>query len=182
MIFYKDIFGSVDDFVIPRDYMAELIDWNRGHDWTFMDVDCVLTDYAKSWMLEKGIILKKQAALFKADPFEEWYIHSDHKIYDVGINFVVQGEGEMQWIDTSGATESPVHQIREGSDAIYTHITVPKIKVLDSWSGKCGIVNTRVAHRISTLSSTMPIPRLCLSFRPDRTKCDITFDKLYNLI
>jgi len=176
MILYKDIPGTVNDFVIPRDYMSMVTDFTRGHDWKFVDTDYFLTDYAKNWFLDKGVIFKNQSALFKAEPNGVWDIHSDSKINDLGINFVLQGDGEMQWVDPIGADEVIITE----QGVLYPFYVNPTdIKVLGSWLGTCGIVNIKLPHRISTLNSN--IPRVCFSLRPDRTKCDITFDKLYSL-
>jgi hypothetical protein len=176
MILYKDIPGLVSDFVIDRDFVPMVKDVPMGHGWRFVDTDYFLTEYAKNWFLEKGVILKKQAALFKADANNIWGIHTDSKINDLGINFVWQGSGEMQWVELTDAEEFTIHENRVEFPG-YRHAT--DTRVLDGWTGSCGIVNIKIPHRISTINSN--IPRICFSLRPDRTKCDMTFDKLYNL-
>jgi len=176
MNLYKDIPGLVSDFVINRDFVPMVNNINEGHGWKFVDTDYFLTSYAKNWFLDRGVILKTQAALFKAAPNNIWGVHADSKINDLGINFVLQGFGEMQWVDPIGAEEFVIH---ENGVEFPGYGDSKDTQILDAWSGSCGIVNIKIPHRISTLNSN--IPRICFSLRPDRTKCDMTFDKLASL-
>jgi len=176
MIFYKDLPGQVSDYVIPRDYMSMVTEFRTAHDWRFVDTDYFLNDYGRNWFLEKGLVFKKQSSLFKGEPHIISSFHSDSKINDLGINFILQGEGEMQWVEPVGATE--IEYPDQGA-YIQTWINIQEIKVLGTWTGKCAMVNVKVPHRVTTLNSD--VPRVCFSLRPDLTKCSMNFDKLYNL-
>lgn len=177
MNFYKDIPAKVSDFVIERDYMSMVGDYNHGHDWRFVDTDYFLTDYAQNWFRERGVALKKQSSLFKADAGSIWPIHTDSKVNDLGINFVLQGTGEMQWVEPVGAEES-MYQEHGVEYPVYRN--AKEILVLGAWAGTCGVVNIKVPHRISTVNSS--VPRICFSLRPDRTRCDMTFSQLASLV
>jgi hypothetical protein len=174
-MYYKDIPHEVSKFVHNHNVDNILSRMNPGHDWRFIDTDYFLTDFAKQWFLEMGLILKPKSALFKADANPDPYlIHSDSQINDTGINFILSGAGEMQWVEPDNAF---VHMIEDQGTHYTMYDNSTNIKVLEKWTGTCGIVNVKVPHRILVTSD---VPRVCFSLRPDLTKCQIYFDQLYH--
>lgn len=179
MSFYKNIPHQVHEFVHSRNFDTILVGMNPGHDWRFVDTDYFLTDFAKGWFSDRGIILKPKAALFKADanPKRSAYrIHSDSQINDTGINFILSGAGEMQWVEP---THAEINDVNDQGTVYPMYDNASDIKILDKWSGTCGIVNVKVPHRILVTSS---VPRICFSLRPDLTKCQIYFNQACDLI
>lgn len=176
MIYYKDLPYTVSDFVHNHDVTSIVNSMPYGHAWRWVDTAFFLTDFAKNWFHERGIILKVGAALFKADPHVVNGIHSDSQVNDIGFNFIMSGYGEMQWVDPIGADE--VYVDDKGTN-YPTYVNASEIKILDVWTGTAALVNIKIPHRISTLSN---VPRVCLSLRPDLTKCNINFNSIYDLI
>jgi hypothetical protein len=178
MIYYKNIPHHVNEFVHSHNVDEILAKMNSGHDWKFVDTEYFLTDFAKKWFSDRGMILKSQSALFKADVHGTSLhgIHSDSHINDTGINFILSGAGEMQWVEPSNAI---VNVVNDQGTTYPMFDNATEIKILDKWSGTCGIVNVKVPHRIVVTSD---VPRICFSIRLDLTKCQIYFNQACDLI
>ena len=177
---YVNLPRYIRDFLIPHDNLSELVPVVDGH----KGISCPLTKFVSAegigWFKQQGIRLKSSIILFRARCNTEGPAHIDSPYIDntsrpglhlYAFNFVLEGRGEMQWVEVAEHTLKPF--VRPVVDLagtvldVYTGIPIvkqvsgSKITVLDTWTGDTGFVNIETFHRIVTTD----VDRVCLSVR-----------------
>lgn len=159
-------------YIKPVDYPRMLPD-DEGHNWCVVNLTEFVTTEGIKWFLQRGLVLRSAAYLFRISPNYEGPIHCDAANY--AINFVLGGHGTMEWISDIDATTyvANVHGL-----SYERYKDIKKFSVSDTWTGTAGVVRVNVPHRVTT-SDTF---RYCLSLRTIERVSPKTFDDVVKLI
>jgi hypothetical protein len=169
-IFFKD-------FLIKQDNLVELIPITKSHPWIDYPVNKFINPEGIAWFTNHNIILKS-ALLFRAHANIIGPAHIDglpNKPTNYGFNFVLEGHGEMQWLDVEKIEITSYTTLHNIKHTYAKSASDSNITVLDSWSGNAGIVKINTFHRIVTSD----VDRVCLSVRPS---LPISFEEAVNII
>ena len=176
MINYLNLPNEMKNFLKEFDYI-DLTKNIFDHGWKFMPMDSVLTNEGKQWFVDKKIVLRKNAIIFKIPKNVTGPIHVDStqpEENDCAFNFVLSGHGKMQWITNLEATEI-TFKYNSGYYKLYENIV--KFEILDVWEGNIGLVRINVPHRVVTTDSD----RYCISIRLEKGSSPNTFNELSKL-
>lgn len=143
-----------------------VIDKPISHNWTNIPTEEIFTPFGFNFFEDKKIKLRPHLRFFRCISNQSGSIHIDSDLYDCAFNFVVKGNGKMQWV----SLEEP--EFRDGN---YTQSTnskgsfkfAPKYKSLivdEEWSGECALVRINSFHRVVCGDET----RYCVSVRPSK--------------
>jgi hypothetical protein len=162
MINYIDLPRELKQYQIIPSNLDELIPKRSTHYWNTWDLSMFFTKEGLNWFSDRGIVLQSFGNLFRAPANFEAPIHTDVPS-EFALNFVLEGYGEMQWVEAEGEKESKVFVTENGGVYPYTRYkSISKVDVLDKWTGDMALVRTTNFHRIKT----MEVDRICLSVRP----------------
>jgi len=151
-----------------------------GHRWNYILLNDVLTLEGIQWFLSRKIFLRGDVHLFRLPKNSEGAIHidgveSNEKVVDYAFNFVIEGHGEMQWIDNIVGTED-IYDLEYSNYVAYSN--VESYNVIDTWSGDMALVRINVPHRVVTTDTD----RYCISLRTLPHMHPTTFDEVVKLI
>ena len=177
MIYYKDLPDEVaSTFLKEIDFKQ--VPYRPGFSFTIIDNDDCLTSAGKQWFKDRNIIIFDKSLLFQSTADTEHPVHNDGDHIDAAFNFVLNRQGELQFLgDVEGdlSIQDKVEDGRKFSFDRYRNVT--KMTIVDRWQGHAGVVRIGEAHRTVTSSE----PRFCLSIRI-RTSSPVTkFDDLIKL-
>jgi hypothetical protein len=154
MINYIELSSQLKQYLTIPNNLDELVPKSNSHYWTVQKLSLFLSDEGIRWFSDKGFALQGSAALFRAPANFDSPIHRDEPF---AFNFVLQGYGEMQWVEAEGDLEVNTYEY-------YTYErykTVSRVNILDKWTGDIALVKSSIFHRIHT----MEVDRICLSVR-----------------
>jgi hypothetical protein len=173
---YINLPKYVRDFVIKHDNLSELVPIINGHSGVFYPTTKFITTEGVEWFNNHGIQLRPNCLLFRARCNTTGIAHIDGTKLDLdsqliphlcAFNFVLEGHGEMQWVevdkyisDGEFKTQVPSTQVI-ASVPIVTQEPGSEITVLDTWTGDTGFVRIETFHRVVTSD----VDRVCLSVR-----------------
>jgi hypothetical protein len=154
MINYFNLPSKFELFIKKFDYVS-LAHNKQKHDYVKLSTRLVLNEYGNIWFKKKGFKLQTIFLLFRIPKNFIGHIHYDnvtenHSKY--GFNYVLDGQGIMQWVD----------------DRVYQDIdyvnnkTVKDCFITDSWNGNMALVRTNTLHRVVNIGNT---DRYVASFR-----------------
>ena len=151
MINYKELDEDFLNFGIQKINYKELFDSNitTPHFWIDQKVEDIFTPEGLDFFAQRQIKLRETTRIFKLNAGITSLIHIDSEYYDAALNFVVEGDGEMQWCEVDGpAITGSYTQSNSfaGSYKAFTNYTT--LKVIEKWNGKCAAVNISVPHRM----------------------------------
>ena len=173
-MYYINLPEYVKNFtkVIPH---KDLLKHVNGHDWCQILTKEFLTDDGIDWFLTKGIKLKSTALLFKIPGNFEGPIHSEnHAKNNFAFNFVIEGKGQMQWIENIQATTKP-STANNTNYTVYTDIN--SFEIADVWEGDIGLVRIDIPHRVVSY-----LERYCVSIRTVYDSAPKIFDDAVHMI
>ena len=165
MIYYKKLDDNFVDYGIQKLNFSELNFPNeQPHEWVYLPVNEVFTSAGLQFFKDKNIKLRSTARIFKIIAgCQISPIHIDSEYYDAAFNFVVEGDGKMEWVTVDGIESYSSYTQSNASAGAYKRIVdFSKIEINDSWSGKCALVRIGTPHRV--LGGTHD--RYCVSARP----------------
>jgi hypothetical protein len=158
---YKDLPRELLQFTKPIDYET-LLKYKFGHDWTYIYVNDFLTEEGLLWFSSRNFFLRKDVQLFKIVKNYVGTFHSDSYSNDNGIefafNFVLSGQGTMQWADDIIGNKVIV---KHNNTSYEKYHDAKDFKILDEWSGDLGIVKINAMHRVVNKNQH----RYCASIR-----------------
>jgi len=182
MKYHRPLPSSFRDLLIRKDVdIVNIAEEHKliKHRWVVVPTNDVVTDEGCEWFKKNNIPLSKYVAVFKLEKFYNGPIHVDAPPQKFGFNFVVCGQGEMQWVDFDGEPEETVWAINGWtSEKYHTFHNVTNVSVIESWSGTDGIVRVDVPHRVLGSDSD----RYAVSVRPDWQQCNYTFDEVIQIL
>ena len=149
MINYKELDEDFLNFGIQKINYKELFDSNitTPHFWIDQKVEDIFTPEGLDFFAQRQIKLRETTRIFKLKSGITSLIHIDSEYYDAALNFVVEGDGEMQWCEVDGPQLQVVTRKETlGSYKAFTNYTT--LKVIEKWNGKCAAVDISVPHRM----------------------------------
>jgi len=173
---YINLPSYVRDFLITHDNLSELVPVVNGHSGLFYPTTKFITSAGFDWFNQHGIELRPNCLLFRARCNTEGPAHIDGTSLDLesqpiphvcAFNFVLEGHGEMQWVEVDEYTTNGdfKHNVpgttTRAAVQIVKQVPGSKITVLDTWTGDTGFVRIETFHRIVTTD----VDRVCLSVR-----------------
>ena len=163
---YINLPSYVRDFLITHDNLSELVPVVNDHSGIIYPTTKFITSAGFDWFNKHGIELRPNCVLFKAKCNTEGSAHIDGPMLDLesqpiphicAFNFVLEGHGEMQWVEVGEYTTNGDFK----NNKIVKQLPGSKITVLDTWTGDTGFVRIETFHRIVTTD----VDRVCLSVR-----------------
>ena len=177
MINYVNLPNEMKNFIKEFNYVNLTKDM-INHNWKYIPFDTVITTEGKQWFREKKIPVEKYVLLFKIPKNFEGPIHTDMlplKKSNCAFNFVLSGNGKMQWITNLEATE----YIENVNSSVYRRYTnIKQFDILDTWTGDVGLVRINVPHRVVTTNAD----RYCISIRLVNDISPNTFDEIKEVL
>jgi len=177
MLYYKNLPRELLQFVKFID-AHNLLKGIYGHNWIIIPTTNFLTSEGIEWFTNKKIFLRNTVKVFKIEKNFKGPVHSDaYGPFDVeyAFNFVISGQGEMQWVDNIQGTQ----KISNTNNSLYTIYTdVKSLDIIDTWNGDLGIVRVNVPHRVVTTNEE----RYCVSVRTIIGSYPKTFEDAVNII
>jgi hypothetical protein len=178
MLYYKEISNDFLDYGIQKINFSKFFEGKYSlHTWVNHPIENIFTQHGLKFFMNRNILIRETTRIFKLKSKFESGIHIDSDYYDSAFNFVVEGDGTMQWVNVNNGLEFQGSYTQSNSKlGSYKNFPIyNSIDILDKWSGKCALVRISVPHRM--LGGA--IDRYCISVRP---KQEHFFDDLINLI
>ena len=163
---YINLPRYVREFLIKHDNLSELIPVANGHTGLFYPTATFITTEGFDWFSNRGIQLRPNCLLFRARCHTEGLAHIDGTSLDLesqpgphlcAFNFVLEGRGEMQWVEVGEYTTDGDFKNKK----IVTQVPGSTTTVLDTWTGDTAFVRIETFHRIVTTD----VDRVCLTVR-----------------
>lgn len=173
MKYYVDLPEYFRQFVYHKSDISLLIDNTTDHTWSRYPVEDYITEQGIKWFSERNLRLYDVCNIFNAYQFSETSVHIDTIAKfqnDFALNFVLFGEGNMQWVDVDGDR----NYYKLNSSVFYGYTNIKYVEVLAEWSGKMALVRVNIPHRIVTKN----LRRICLSLRFYKTCSFEQFESL----
>jgi len=169
MLYKVELNQSIFKFV--KSIELDRLKFSNKHTWISRKIEEVLTEEGINWFESNGIILCPYALLFRIDANHIGAVHNDG--IDYAINFVISGQGTMEWIDVIEGDQFESHY--QGLNYI-SFSNIKDFRIKDSWSGKLALVRVNYPHRVVAGDSE----RYCLSIRATSPKTfNDALEKLY---
>jgi hypothetical protein len=178
MIYYKALDDNFLNYGIQKNNFSKFFDeTNKSHMWINHPIENIFTLDGLKFFTDRNISLRETTRIFKLKANFQSEIHIDSDYYDSAFNFVVEGNGTMQWIKVHNGAEDQGGYTQSNNNAgSYKRFpTYDSIDVLDNWSGKCALVRISTPHRMIGGATD----RYCISIRP---KQEHFFDDLSKII
>jgi hypothetical protein len=179
MQYYKPLPEFINNFIIKPTDPFELVKDITGHNWTTYNTNQFLTKEGQDWFKQNQITLVPTSQYFICNENTTGPVHIDHP-FTWALNFVFEGQGEMQWVDIDADYVFNKNKVASGETFVYKkYTTIRSISINESWSGTSALVRVNVPHRIVTNDTH----RICISLRPDYSKYKFqTFDEMCQII
>jgi hypothetical protein len=176
MICHKDIDENFLNYGIKKFNLKSLFDPNNPHEWINVPVTEVFTKKGLKFFSDRNIKLRETTRIFRLIANYESTVHVDSDLYDPAFNFVIGGDGIMQWVTIDGVASTGSYTQSNHTTGSYTRFDeFTSLEIDETWTGKCALVRINVPHRV--LGGTSD--RYCISVRPT---IDHFFDDLVNQI
>lgn len=171
-MYYKELPKELLQFTKSIDYESLLKD-KTGHDWCTIPITHFLTVEGIQWFTNKKIFLRPKANVFKIVKNYQGPIHAELTSgTEFAINIVINGYGEMQWINNIDATQ--YDSTVNGST--YTRFNdVRSFNIVEVWTGTAALVKVSAPHRVVSTD----VDRYCVNIRTSSPK---TFEEALELI
>ena len=176
MIYYKELDENFLNYGIkPVDFTNVFHDDNP-HELINMPVTDVFTSEGIKFFTDRNIKLRSTTRVLRLVAGHEGVIHLDSEYYDSAFNFIIAGDGTMEWVTMDGVGSYGAYtQSDSGSGSYKRFDGYTTLDIDASWSGKCALVRINTPHRAIGGTSD----RYCISVRPTE---DHFFDDLVSLI
>ncbi len=172
MINYYDLPCKLHSYIKEVDY-KKIIGSQNGHNLRPVELQKFITQEGIDWFFKRKLYVRR-ALLFSCSSNFVGGIHIDANISnEYGINFVLEGDGEMQW-----AAYSEQNLIDKKAIPPSAYKNEKNFNIIDNWSGTTGLVRINIPHRVVTKNST----RYCLSLRTVGNESPKTFEEAMNLL
>lgn len=151
MINYKELDEDFLDFGIQKINYKDLFDSNNSmpHFWINQKVEDIFTPEGLDFFAQRQIKLRETTRIFKLNAGITSLIHIDSEYYDAALNFVLEGDGEMQWCEVDGpAIEGSYTQSNSSAGSYKAFTDYTNLNIIEKWNGKCAAVNISVPHRM----------------------------------
>lgn len=163
---YLDLPSYLHNFVKSVDYKP-LCHVGEYHGWTYQPLINFINEDGINWFKSVGFDLPETLSLFRIPANYEGDIHTDinarTKHIEFAINIVLEGFGEMQWLENIKGKK----YIAKQQDVGYiSYSDVDSFDTIDRWRGDVGLVRIDHFHRIVSFDQE----RVCLSIRPTAPK------------
>ena len=156
-----------------------LIPYNlNGHGWCEFDTNQIVSESGRFWFNHLGVDLSPKVALFKLDKFYTGPIHIDAVPQKFGFNFVMEGTGDMQWVNIEERSYEYTSKTEKCTSTPFKRFnnTAP-FTVIETWLGTDGLIRVDIPHRVIGGSED----RYTISIRPSG-KCNYTFDDMVQIL
>jgi hypothetical protein len=177
MIFYKKLPLSLRNLVLRKDIdpikMVEPFNL-KGHNWALFDPEELITNEGFEFFNNLGISLNKQIAIFKIEKDFTGSIHIDSAPHIFAFNFIMSGEGVIQWVNVDG--DKFVSQYEDKyhtSNPFLRWDTIGNIEIIDSTDFSDILVRVDVPHRVVGGKED----RYVISVRP-KWPCPLSFEEI----
>jgi hypothetical protein len=178
MIYHKEIDDNFLSYGIQHINYKELFDpkFITDHEWVNYPIVNIFTPDGLKFFSDRNIKLRETTRIFRLRAGIESLIHIDSDYYDAAFNFVLEGQGEMQWVTMDGVESTGSYtQSNTDSGSYRRFVEFTNLAINERWSGKCALVRINSPHRV--VGGT--VDRYCISVRPTM---DHFFDDLVSLI
>lgn len=166
MINYLNLPLYIKNFVISNDF-KNLCHEGSYHGWTYQPIKDFIIDEGIDWFESLGFVLPDILSLFRIPANHQGHIHNDinslTKYQQYAINIVLDGKGEMQWVDNIKGNKIVA---RQNNVKYFNYDKVQSFDIVDTWQGDIGLVRIDSWHRILCFDQ----PRYCISIRPIEPK------------
>lgn len=177
MLNYKILPDFVYNFAMMPQSTIDAMSHIKEHSWVILPTVDHMTSEGIEYFKSKGIIFSKNVTCWKCNTNTIGPTHIDG-IALIGVNFVMKGKGNMEWIHSSVPPVMVANKIATGQTILApTFHDLDALTVTDTWNsneGECAIVRVHTPHRIVTTNED----RYCLSFRLHLDHCSETFDQI----